>query len=128
MTNFEKLKAMDSDSFTEAMLNILNTPFRANIDWKAYMKGESEIPTDYFFSKERVKVLPSEAELISVFGRTPKTSDESLERQEYIESHAQIMTVLHRSRIFDNEMVTVADVKNNRILKVPAKFTREIKE
>lgn len=122
MNNYERLKALDSDSFVDKIQKLFDTPFKADIDWKAYMKGESENIHDYFFSKKQCDVLPSEAELITVFGT--KTKPAEGEREKYIKEHTERMILLHETTVYGSTMYTVADIKNNRILKVPARFVR----
>lgn len=122
MSNYERLKALDSDTFVDKIQKLFNTPFKADIDWKAYMKGESENIHDYFFSKKKCDVLPSEAELIAVFGTKNPPSEE--EKAKYIEEHTEHMILLHETTLYGSTMYTVADIKNNRILKVPARFVK----
>lgn len=120
MSNFERLKAMDSDSFTEEVIKLFNTPFRSVIDWKAYMRGESQAATDYIVSKGIGIVYPTDAELIAVLGVNGSRDKEK--STEYIRTHSKKMPVLEKTAIFDNALYTVADIENNRILKVPARF------
>lgn len=68
MTNFERFKAMDSDTFTDEIQKLFKTPFKNVIDWKAYMKGSSETVTDYLITEGRCRVLPSRVELLSALG------------------------------------------------------------
>lgn len=112
---------MDSDAFVDEIQHMFDTPFRTCIDWKAYMRGESEDVTDYFFSKETCFVRPSEAEINSAHLCSGRLS-EPFDKDGYVAQHTKEMIVLDKSSengIFGNRMVTVADVENNRILKVP---------
>lgn len=122
MTNFERFKAMDSDTFTDEIQKLFKTPFKNVIDWKEYMKGASETVTDYLISKGRCRVLPSRAELLAALGA--EGVNDSKKKAEYIKNHTTIMPLLGKSSMYGSEIYTVADLKNNRILKVPAQFVK----
>lgn len=123
MTNFERLKQLDSDEFVEQIQKTFDTPFKANIDWKAYMKGESPNVTDYIKTIGSCKVVPSEAEITAALGAFDVINESK--RDLYIIQHTRIMPILDMSkpnRIYGNRMITVADIKNNRIIKVPEQY------
>lgn len=122
MTNFERFKAMDSDTFTDEIQKLFKTPFKNVIDWKEYMKGASETVTDYLISKGRCRVLPSRVELLAALGA--EGANDSKKKAEYIKNHTTIMPLLGKSPMYGSKMYTVADLKNNRILKVPAQFVK----
>lgn len=120
VTNFERFKAMDSDTFTDEIQKLFKTPFKAVIDWKAYMKGSSETVTDYLITEGRCRVLPSRVELLAALGA--EGVNDKKKKAEYIKAHAAVMPLLKESSMYGNKMYTVADLKNNRILKVPAQY------
>ena len=122
MTNFERFKAMDSDTFTDEIQKLFKTPFKNVIDWKEYMKGASETVTDYLISKGRCRVLPSRVELLAALGA--EGVNDSKKKAEYIKNHTTIMPLLGKSSMYGSKMYTVPDLKNNRILKVPAQFVK----
>lgn len=128
MTNFEKLKQLDSDTFTEKIQAIFSTPFRNVIDWKAFMKGESENPADYIESIATCKVKPSDVELTAMLGCFDVMNESK--RDLYILHHTKTMPVLeiNTSNMFGRKYVTVADIDNNQILKVPAEYVEIINE
>lgn len=120
MTNFERFNGMDSDTFAEEIQKVFQTPFRTHIDWKAYMKGESENPQDYFISEKTVRVVPSEMEIVAALGKA-KAADFA-EYENYRVMHTKVMPLLEETSMFGRKMYTVADTENNRILKVPEKY------
>lgn len=124
MSNHEILKNMDTDTFTDAILALLDTPFKASIDWHEFMKGDKN-PTDYL-PKEKVVVLPSDAEVAAALGRD--ALNDKAKCADYISKHSVVMPVLGRSTMYGNGMVTVADVQNGRIMKVPERFTKPYEE
>ena len=122
MSNFERFKSMDSDTFAKEIISLFDTPFKGVIDWKKYMRGDSEIATDYIISKGICTVLPSAAEMIAAIGTDDSKDKEKSE--EYINNHSKKMPLLEKASMFGNAIYTVADIENNRILKVPARYIR----
>lgn len=122
MSNFERLKSMDSDTFTKEIVSLFDTPFKAVIDWQEYMRGDSTDATDYIVSKGFCTVLPSEAEIIAALGTDD--SKDSMKRGTYNLFHSKKMPVLEEISMFGSTMYTVADIENNRILKVPARYIK----
>ena len=119
MTNFEKLKEMDSRSFTTAILALMDSPFKNFVDWTAYMEGESELPTDYLKSSGVCRVLPSNVEVTAALGAD--VNDEA-KRKNYIVLHTRVMPILGKSVMFGRALYTLADIENQRITKVPEKY------
>ena len=114
MSNQERIAKLPAKDFYKAMQDIVKHPFNKFLDIEAYLKSDNKNILDFLISKGEYSIMPTDA-----FIKAAKNEGTAI-TDEWIKNHTKICPILEFTQIYGQKYVTVADIKNLKILKVLA--------
>ncbi len=124
MSNFDRLKQLDSKVFWESIESLRNG-LSKYIDYPAWLDSDDADLTHFLRSDEKILVYPSEAEIANFVNETKliNGSCSDLDIAYFKHQHKSEYSVLGHEVIFGHDYVIVADLKTMSIKKIPVEFT-----
>lgn len=123
LTNKQTLEAKEGKDFLNGINDIFKNPFNKYIDLEKYFDAPAGTPVENFLmSKGTCHVKPSEVEIKVAENAGTKVTDE------WIKEHTKEYPILDKCQVFGEEYVTVADIENNTVRKIPKKNVIELIE
>lgn len=121
MTNLESLKTLSAVDFWKEVTKLQKNPFGQYINFEQYLNSEDNDITHFLKAIGMCKVVPPE-EKIKAYENSYRIMGKVLTEKDfndYVREESKFMPLLEETCIYNMKYYTVADLNNNRILKIP---------
>lgn len=113
VSNKERLASLSSADFYSEVSALINHRLSKYIDYEAYFDSSDANLIHFLRSKGMCYATPSETQIQAA------RNEGTLINEEWLKANTKNYEVLDFCKIYDNDYVTVADIENEQILKVP---------